>query len=84
MLFKSTYGLITTMTTPIQKLIKFYGSATKTADGLSKYKPVTRQAIDVWVKNKYIPYYWGATVEQATAGKIKASDVFEAAAKARR
>lgn len=72
------------MNTPLEKLIAYYGSANKAAECLSAYKPVTRQAIDVWVKKGYIPYYWGNIIEASTHGKITASEIFEAAAKARK
>lgn len=71
------------MNTPLEKLIAYYGSSNKTADGLSAYKVITRQAVDVWVRKGYIPYYWGDTIESATHGNVTASEIFEAAAKAR-
>ena len=63
----------------IEQVIEFFGSANKTSAAMG----CTRQAVDIWVRQGFIPFNRGMDVERVTAGQVKASKVYEDAAKAR-
>lgn len=59
----------------IDKLINVFGSANKTSIALG----CTRQHVDGWRKNNFIPYKWGKKIEEVTDGKVTAIEVWESA-----
>lgn len=66
--------------TPIDKLLDHYGNnITHTAQALNK----SRQNVQIWIRQGYIPWREGERVEIATHGAITKQEVWEAAAKVR-
>ena len=61
----------------IQLLINHYGSVAKASRAMG----VSRQHFESWVRQGFISFKYGYTVEEKTGGMIKAIDIWEAAAK---
>mgnify|MGYP001613331029 FL=1 len=64
------------MDTPIDRLIAHFGNVNETAKAFG----YDRQLIDMW-RRRGIPFKRGTEVERISGGKIKAIEVWEAAAK---
>lgn len=67
------------METITDKLIELFGNQHKTAKALG----VDAMTVHHWVKQGYIPFHRGNLIEEKSKGYIKASEVWECAAKAR-
>lgn len=65
--------------TPIEQLVNLYGNQSKTAIALK----VDRQLVAGWVSQGYIPYRRGSLIEKKTKGLITASQVWQAASRAK-
>jgi hypothetical protein len=79
--------------TPIEKLIKYYGNASIAAHELKSHAVVLygdnaqkfdRQVVHNWRDRGFIPWKQAELIAYATKGKIRADEVREAAAKARK
>mgnify|MGYP001574826811 CR=1 FL=1 len=67
----------TQINTPIERLIALYGNVSRAAIVLQ----VDRQLVDMWKKQGFIQFRRGKEIEKKTGGRIKAIEVWEAAAK---
>lgn len=65
---------------PLEVLKEMFGGPTNIA---RKCKLPNKANVEYWYKVGYIPYCHGTRVMRATGGRIKAIDVWLAAAKAR-
>jgi len=63
------------MNTPIEQLIGLYDNISAAARELG----VKRQTLQLWKRQGFIPYKMGSTIEEKTAGQIKATDIWQAA-----
>lgn len=64
----------------VEKVIDYFGNQEETIKGLN----ISRQLLDIWIRQKFIPFKRGEFIEHKTDGCIKRLEVWESAAKARK
>ena len=61
-------------------LVSFFGTTTKVARALKPYKAsVSKQLVEHWKNQGYVPAKWGNIIEVATGGNITAYQVMQSA-----
>jgi hypothetical protein len=63
--------------TTIERVINYFGNAYKASESIG----IKHQQFYAWIKKGYIPFKRGQQIENITNGEIKASEVWEEAAR---